>query len=127
LLIFLATAREGRADVLSMHGAGMRPTVGDTPRVLGCRMEFFGALNRRAGWPSRPIFALHAAGAPQIARVRSWERGRFSHVGNHKSNSIQASLLPLLSERRCAYGLGHEPRAFPIAYVSAGKRRRICC
>ena len=52
---------------------------------------------------SRPVFALHAAGAPQIAHDYSWERGCFSHVEGYKSNSIARSFSPVRPRRRGAF------------------------
>ena len=52
---------------------------------------------------SRPVFALHAAGAPQIAHDCSWERGCFSHVEGYKSNSIARSFSPVRPRRRGAF------------------------
>ena len=49
------------------------------------------------------MFALHAAGAPQIAHDCSWERGCFSHVEGHKSNSIACSFSPVRPRRRGAF------------------------
>ena len=49
-------------------------------------------------------FALHAAGAPQIAHDCSWERGCFSHVEGHKSNSIGCSVCRARSQGRWASG-----------------------
>jgi hypothetical protein len=52
---------------------------------------------------SKPVFALHAAGAPQIAHDCSWERGCFSHVEGYKSNSIACSFCPVRPRRRGAF------------------------
>jgi len=72
-----------RADV---HVSAERGRATDnTPRVLGCRIEFLGALNRktiRARGPDLLSFT-------RLERInRSWSDDALSHVAVHKSNAI---------------------------------------
>ena len=74
-----------------------------TPRVSGLSDGISRGAQQEGRLASRPVFALHAAGAPQIAHDCSWERGCFSHVEGHKSNSIACSFSPVRPRRRGAF------------------------
>ena len=66
---FLWPRTVGCADRVSVRRRdGAASCLGDTPRVLGCRMEFSGRSTGGRSGPTGPdTFVLHAAGAPQIA------------------------------------------------------------
>jgi len=74
-----------------------------TPRVSGLSDGISRGAQQEGRLARRPVFALHAAGAPQIAHDCSWERGCFSHVEGYKSNSIARSFSPVRPRRRGAF------------------------
>ena len=82
----------------------------DTPRVLGCRLEFFGALNRRTLRPVGPIIYPSRGWS---AANRSLSGGGLSHVAGHKSNRLivllaAAAVGQLCRDKVCALLLGNE-------------------
>src|SRR5688572_15771951 len=77
-------ARSGRVDIHVDTQGRVRPMAGDTPRVLGCRMELFGALNRRACGQAGQAFLPFTRLEHRKSLI---ERDGFSHVGARKSNS----------------------------------------
>jgi hypothetical protein len=84
LLIFHVTAQDGRADILSMHGAEVQPVVEDTPRVLGCRMDSSGRSTGGQVGQAKPVRLPFT----RLERRKSLTSGHGSVAASHTSGSV---------------------------------------
>jgi hypothetical protein len=121
---FLWPRRGYRADIQLMHGADLRPVIGDTPRVLGCRMEVSRGAQQEGRLAKRPV----------ICPSRGWSAANRSSsvTASHmlrSTSQIQSGAGSACSKRYWAsHCLGAVPCASrrSVAHLRADDRWRAC-